>query len=94
MYVKKLIELLDQCDLRTKIIAYVKDQSANLNAMTIALKSIMNCEVFGMEGSFQGTCFGHVYFLKHVNMGQQNNFLNQNLKHISIKSTQYNYKRA
>jgi hypothetical protein len=59
--VKKLIELLDQYDLRMKIIAYVKDQSAILNAMTITLKSIMNCEVFGMEGSFQGTCFGHAF---------------------------------
>jgi len=29
----------------------------------------VNCEVFGMEESFQGTCFGQ-HFLKHVNMGQ------------------------
>jgi hypothetical protein len=29
----------------------------------------MNCEVFGMEESFQNICFGHA-FLKNVNMGQ------------------------
>jgi hypothetical protein len=26
-----------------------------------ALKSIINCESFGLEESFQGTCFGHVF---------------------------------
>jgi hypothetical protein len=31
---RNLIELLDQYDLRKKIIGYVKDGSANLNAMT------------------------------------------------------------
>jgi hypothetical protein len=33
--VKILIELLDQYDLRKKIITYVKGECANLNAMTI-----------------------------------------------------------
>jgi hypothetical protein len=33
--VRKLTELLDQYDLRKKIIAYVKDEGTNLNAMTI-----------------------------------------------------------
>jgi hypothetical protein len=32
--VRKLIELLDQYDVRKKIIAYVEDEGANLNAMT------------------------------------------------------------
>jgi hypothetical protein len=32
---KKLTKLLNQYDLRKKIVAYVKDEGANLNAMTI-----------------------------------------------------------
>jgi hypothetical protein len=49
---RNLIELLDQYNLRKKIVAYVKDEGANLNAMTIALNFVVNCEVFGMEESF------------------------------------------
>ncbi len=60
--VRKLTELLDQYDLRKKIIAYANDEGANLNAMTIVLKSIVNWEVLGMEENFQGICFGHAFF--------------------------------
>ncbi len=49
---RNLAKLLDQYDLRKKIIAYVKDEGANLNAMTIILKSMVDCEVIGMEESF------------------------------------------
>jgi type IV pilus biogenesis protein CpaD/CtpE len=49
---RNLIELLDQYNLRKKIVAYVKDKGANLNAMTIALKFVVNCEVLSMEESF------------------------------------------
>jgi hypothetical protein len=38
---------------RNKIIAYVKDEGSNLNTMTIALKSIVKCEVLGLDESFQ-----------------------------------------
>jgi hypothetical protein len=47
--------------LRRKIIVYVKDEGSNLNAMTITLKSIMKYEAFGLDESFQGTCFGFVF---------------------------------
>jgi hypothetical protein len=60
-YDKKLIELLDQYELRKKIVPYVKDESANLNAMTTILKFVVNNEGFGLEESFQGTCFGHAF---------------------------------
>jgi hypothetical protein len=30
--------------------------------MTIILKFVVNCEVLGMEESFQGICFGHAFF--------------------------------
>jgi hypothetical protein len=71
---RNLIKLLNQYDLREKIVAYVKAEGANLNAITTALKSMVNCEVLGLEETFQGTCFGHA-FLKHVNMGQLYIFL-------------------
>ncbi len=58
---RNLTKLLHQYDLRKKIVAYAKDEGANLNAMTIALIFVMNCEVLGMEESFQGTCFGHAF---------------------------------
>jgi len=54
--------LLNQYDLRKKIIAYVKNEGANLNAMTTALKFVVDCEVLGLEESFQRTCFGHAFF--------------------------------
>jgi hypothetical protein len=41
---KSLQNLLEQYDLTKKIIAYVKDEGANSNTMTIALKLVVNCE--------------------------------------------------
>jgi hypothetical protein len=35
-----------------KIVAYVKDEGSNFNIVTIALKSIVSCDVFGLEESF------------------------------------------
>ncbi len=58
---KSLTKLLDKYGLRKQIIAYVKDEGYNLNAMTIVLKFVVNSELFGLEKSFQGTCFGHVF---------------------------------
>jgi hypothetical protein len=80
---KKLIELLDQYDLRKKIVAYVKDEGANLNAMTTALKSMVNYEVLSVEESFQGTCFGHAFF-KPCQYGIAKEFIYKNLKHTYI----------
>jgi hypothetical protein len=41
--------LLDQYELRNKIIADVKDEDSNLNTMTIALKIVVKCEVLGLD---------------------------------------------
>jgi hypothetical protein len=49
---KKLIELLDNYALKRKNIAYVKDEGFNLKIMTIALKSIVSCDMLGLEESF------------------------------------------
>jgi len=35
-----------------KNIAYVKDEESNMNIMTIALKSIISCDMFSLEESF------------------------------------------
>jgi hypothetical protein len=45
-----------------KIVAYVKDEGANLNTMTTSLKFVLNFEIVSMEENFQGTCFGHAFF--------------------------------
>jgi len=58
--VRSLTELLDKYGLRKKIILVVKNERSNLNAMTIALKVIVNCES-SLEESFLGTCFRHVF---------------------------------
>ncbi len=50
--VRSLIELLDKYGLKKKIIAYVKDEGSNFNAMTTALKDVINCESFSLEESF------------------------------------------
>jgi hypothetical protein len=57
---------LDKYGLIKKILAYVKDEGLNLDAMINILK-VVNCESFGLEESFQSICFGHV-FQKHVNI--------------------------
>ncbi len=44
--------LLDSFGLRKKIIAFVKDEGVNLNAMTLALKFVVNCDILGLEESF------------------------------------------
>ncbi len=53
-----MVELIDQCELKKKIVTYMKDEGSNLN---VALKSIVKC-VLGLDESFQGTCFGHEFF--------------------------------
>jgi hypothetical protein len=52
---KSLTKLSDKHGSKKKIFAYVKDERSNLNAMTTALKTFINCESFGLEKSFQGT---------------------------------------
>jgi hypothetical protein len=59
---KNLIELVDKYDLKKKMIAYVKNEGSKFNTMTIVFKSVINCDIFGLEESFHGTCFGHALF--------------------------------
>jgi hypothetical protein len=64
---KCLIELLNKYGLRKKIITYIKDEVYNLNAMIGALKSIINCEFFGLEKTFKVLVLD-MHFQKHVSM--------------------------
>ncbi len=52
---------MDWYYLRKKIIAYVKNEGSNLNATTNVLKSVICCEILGLEESFQGYCFGPTF---------------------------------
>ncbi len=90
---KILIELLNKYGLRKKIIAYVKDEGSNFNAMISVLKFVVNCELFGLEKSFQGTCFGHA-FSKACQYGITKEKIYRNLKYVCIKSTQAKLKKC
>jgi hypothetical protein len=65
--VRNLRKLLDSYGVRKKIIVYVKDERANLNFMTTTFKFVVNCEILGLEESFNGICFSHA-FSKPINM--------------------------
>jgi hypothetical protein len=56
-----LTKLFDQYCKRKKIIAYVKDEGSNLNAMTTTFKFVVCCETLGLEESFQGFYFGQAF---------------------------------
>ncbi len=75
---------MDSYNLRKKIIVYVTDEGANLNAMTMALKIIVNYDILGLEESFNGTCFGHV-FSKTCQYATTEEKVCKNLKFVSIK---------
>jgi hypothetical protein len=49
---KNLIALLNEYGLKKTIVAYVKNEGANLNAMTMALKSMVGCEILSLDGIF------------------------------------------
>jgi hypothetical protein len=85
MLVNNLTKLFDQYGLINKIIVYVKDEGSNLNTMRIALKFVVKCEVFGLNESFQGVCFGHA-FLKTCQYVTIDEKVCKNFKFISIKS--------
>jgi hypothetical protein len=51
--------------------------------MTSAFKFVMKCEALGLEESFQGTCFGHV-FSKAYQYATNDEKNCMGLKYISI----------
>jgi hypothetical protein len=85
--VKNLTKLLDSYALRRKIISYVKDEGSNLNIMSITLKSIISCDILGLEESFQCTCFGHA-FSKACQHATTKEKVCKNLPYVLIKFIQ------
>ncbi len=65
---RNLKQLLDSYGLSNKTIAYVKDEGENLNSMTTTLIFVVNCEVFGLEESFNPTLVLVMHFPELINM--------------------------
>jgi hypothetical protein len=84
---KKLIELLDSYALRRKIITYVKNEGFNMNTMTTTLKSIISCDMLGLEESFQGIYFGHASS-KACQYATTKEKVCKDLRYVLIKSIQ------
>jgi hypothetical protein len=78
---RNLIELLDAYGLRNKIISYVKDEGSKLNTLNNVLESVVKCETLGLEESFQGTYFGHV-FSKACQYATTDDKVCKNLKYV------------
>ncbi len=90
---KDLIELLGKYNLKKKIITYVKDEGFNLNtSMTTILKSVVNCNILGLQEKFQGSCFSHA-FLKTYQYATIDEFFFKGLKYVSIKTAQFDLQK-
>ncbi len=83
-----LSNLLDSFGLRKKIIAFVKDQGANLNVMTLTLRFVVSYDILGLEESFNRSCFGHV-FSKACQYGTTEKKVCKDMRFVSIKNVQY-----
>ncbi len=91
--VRSPTKLLDKYSLKNKIIVSVKDEESNLNAMATTLKVVINYESLGLEESFQGTCFGHV-FSKACRYGTTKDKVCKDLKYVSIEFVQVSVQRC
>jgi hypothetical protein len=83
-------KFVGQFGLRKIIIAYVKNESFSLNAMTFTLKIVVNYETLGLQESFNGTCFWHDFF-KAYQYATINEFFCRNLKNVSINTTKVDF---
>jgi len=68
-------------------IAYVKDEGANLNAMIVAQKFVVSCEILDLDESFLIHAMS-MHFLKHANIGTLEKKVCQNIKCLSINVAQ------
>jgi hypothetical protein len=67
--------------------------SLNLNTLTNALKFVMKYETLGLEESFQGTYFDHI-FSKVCQYATTNDKVYKNFKYVSINYTQVDLKKC
>ncbi len=58
--VEQMKDLLGSFGLLNKVIAFVKNEGANLSTMTTTLKNIDFCDMLDLPIPFVGTCWGHV----------------------------------
>ncbi len=68
MLARNFIDLLNAYGLRNKIIAYVKDESSNLNTLTNALKFIVKCDFRSgrkLSGNLFWSCFLQSVPIRH-----------------------------
>jgi hypothetical protein len=70
----------------------VKNEGFNLNAMTFALKFVVNCETLSLQESFNGTYFGHV-FPKACQNATIDEKMCKNLINVSIKIARTNLQK-
>jgi hypothetical protein len=84
---KDLTKLLGKYDLTKKSWLMLKLKN-NLNTMTIALKSIISCDVLGLTKSFHGSYFGHAFFeaCKYASTDEK---VYKGLKYVFVKIAQY-----
>jgi hypothetical protein len=77
--------LLDSFHLKKKIIAFVQNEGANLNALISIAKSIFNCNILKLEESFNGNYFKHV-FSKACQYGIAKEKVYKDMGFMSIKN--------
>jgi hypothetical protein len=75
--------------LRKKIIAFVKNEGTNWNVMISTLMSDVSYDIMGLEETFNGSCFGHV-FSKACYYGTTKEKVCKDIRFASIKNVQSN----
>ncbi len=56
----QLNNLFTHFDLCDKVIAFINNESTNLNTLTNALTSIMSCVTLMLAQAYASSCYGHV----------------------------------
>jgi hypothetical protein len=55
----QLKDMLAQYNFLDKVIAYVKDEGANLNTLTTTLTNIVSCSPISLPQPYVANCYGH-----------------------------------
>ncbi len=69
--------------MRKKTIVYVKNEGFNLNTMIITSKTIVSCDILGLEESHQCICFEYAFSMCQYATTNEN--VCKNLTYVSIK---------
>ncbi len=65
----------------------MKNEGNNLGTMVVALKSIIDCELFKLLQVYEGTCFRHVMF-KACQCAMNDDKVSMGLISVNVKDTQ------